>query len=95
MTITLEVTDEMQKEIEEAAARQGQDAVTYLQTILQDRLMAQRIDALRDRQSPQSLEEIEPKSPLPPGSNGLDLIVGQWPGDETDEEIRQALEEIS
>lgn len=31
---------------------------------------------------------------LPPPRNGLAAIVGKWPGDETDEEIAQALKEI-
>ncbi|MFO0847164.1 MAG: hypothetical protein U0871_01205 [Gemmataceae bacterium] len=33
--------------------------------------------------------------PLPPGKTVFDMVEGTWPGDETDEEIRQALEEIS
>lgn len=28
-------------------------------------------------------------------TNGLAALVGQWPGDETDEEIREALEDLS
>jgi hypothetical protein len=33
--------------------------------------------------------------PLPPGKTLADMVVGKWPGDETDEEIRKALEELS
>ena len=33
--------------------------------------------------------------PLPPGKTLEDVIVGQWPGDETDEEIMTALAELS
>lgn len=33
--------------------------------------------------------------PLPPGKTLRDVVVGQWPGDETDEQIRAALEELS
>ena len=29
------------------------------------------------------------------GAKGLAAIVGQWPGDETDEEIQRTLDEIS
>ncbi|HIE00823.1 MAG TPA: DUF433 domain-containing protein [Thiotrichaceae bacterium] len=29
------------------------------------------------------------------GKRGLSAIIGKWPGDETDEEVRQALEELS
>jgi hypothetical protein len=33
--------------------------------------------------------------PLPPGKTLRDVVVGQWPGDETDEQIRAALDELS
>ena len=32
---------------------------------------------------------------LPPGKTLDDMVMGKWPGDETDEEIRAALEELS
>ena len=41
------------------------------------------------------LSELKPLNPAPPGSNWLEQIKGQWPGDETDEEIERALEELS
>lgn len=36
-----------------------------------------------------------PPRPLPPGKTLADVLAGQWPGDETDEEILAALEELS
>ncbi len=36
----------------------------------------------------------EPRE-LPPGKTLEDVIVGQWPGDETDEEISEALRDLS
>ncbi len=36
----------------------------------------------------------EPR-PLPPGKTLEDVVAGTWPGDETDEEIDQALEDLS
>ena len=36
-----------------------------------------------------------PGKPLPPGKTFADMVVGQWPGDETDEEIFVALERLS
>ncbi len=36
-----------------------------------------------------------PAKPLPPGKTLEDMVVGKWPGDETDEQIRLALEELS
>ena len=36
-----------------------------------------------------------PPRPLPPGKTLEDVIVGKWPGDETDEQIQAALDELS
>ena len=36
-----------------------------------------------------------PPTPIPPGKTLDDMVMGQWPGDETDEEIRLALKELS
>lgn len=33
--------------------------------------------------------------PLPPGKTLDDMVRGKWPGDETDEQIQAALEELS
>ncbi len=47
------------------------------------------------RPRPRTLSELRPRTPLPPGASGFDRIFGKWPGDETDEEITVALEEMS
>ena len=39
--------------------------------------------------------QSRPPQPLPAGKTLADVISGQWPGDETDEEIEQALEKLS
>jgi hypothetical protein len=36
-----------------------------------------------------------PPRPLPPGKTLEDVVCGQWPGDETDEEIEEALRKLS
>jgi hypothetical protein len=36
-----------------------------------------------------------PPRSLPPGKTLEDVVVGMWPGDETDEEIYQMLEDLS
>jgi len=33
--------------------------------------------------------------PLPPGMTLADVVVGKWPGDETDEEIEEVLRQMS
>jgi hypothetical protein len=35
------------------------------------------------------------KNPLPPGQTILDVIDGKWPGNETDEEVFEALRKLS
>lgn len=51
--------------------------------------------ALRERPVPQTLDDLKPRLSPPAGSNGMEFLVGQWPGDETDEEIAAALERLS
>jgi len=41
------------------------------------------------------LARSRPARPLPPGKTWIDMVVGQWPGDETDEEIFEALRKLS
>lgn len=36
-----------------------------------------------------------PPRELPPGKTLADMVEGTWPGDETDEQIREALERLS
>ena len=47
--------------------------------------------ALRER----ILHEIPAPMPLPPGKTLEDVVMGQWPGDETDEVVFAALEKLS
>ncbi len=46
---------------------------------------------LKDRRIPKSLDEIKPRRLPPPGKTAMQMIVEQWPGDETDEELQAAL----
>jgi predicted DNA-binding antitoxin AbrB/MazE fold protein len=52
---------------------------------------AEEIEATRAR----LFAEMELPTPLPPGKTLEDVISGKWPGDETDEEVRLALEKLS
>ena len=36
-----------------------------------------------------------PPRPIPEGKTLEDMVMGTWPGDETDEQIREALERLS
>jgi hypothetical protein len=43
----------------------------------------------------QAIREYKPERPLPEGKTIFDVICGKWPGDETDEEIAEALRKLS
>jgi hypothetical protein len=51
----------------------------------------EEIEAARARLFAQS----RPPRPLPEGKTFLDVVCGQWPGDETDEEVYAALAKLS
>lgn len=42
-----------------------------------------------------ALAAYPPRRPLPPGKTFSEVVAGKWPGDETDEQIEAALEELS
>ena len=86
MTIT--ITPEMEQAIREEADRQEK---TPEQTA-----MEALIAGLRNRRIPQSLDELKPRKPLPPGKTLKDVReeLGPWPGDETDEELLAALKTL-
>jgi hypothetical protein len=42
-----------------------------------------------------AIEQYKPECPLPEGKTIFDVVYGQWPGDETDEEVAEALERLS
>jgi len=87
MTITLELTPGMEAALTEAAARQGVTPEGLTEQEKMDALIA----GLKDRPVPQTLAELKPRRLPPPGKTAMDMIVGQWPGDETDAELQAAL----
>ena len=87
MTVTLELTPEMEAALKEEAARQGVTPEELAKQAMMETLIA----GLKDRRIPQSLDELKPRRLPPPGKTVWDMIVGQWPGDETDEELQAAL----
>lgn len=42
-----------------------------------------------------AIQSYAPKRLPPPGVSVFEVIAGKWPGDETDEEIKAALDELS
>lgn len=87
MTITLELTPGMEAALKEEAERRGLTTDELTEQAVMEALIA----GLKDRPIPQSVDEIKPHRLPPPGKTALDMIVGQWPGEETDEELQAAL----
>jgi hypothetical protein len=86
MTITL--PPEAEQALREEADRQNKTP----EQLAMEALLA----GLRNRRIPQSLDELKPRNPLPPGKTLKDVRdeLGPWPGDETDEELLAALKSM-
>lgn len=95
MSIQIDLPPEWEARLREEAARQGKDAGRYVSDLLKRQLVAQELDALQDRKPPQSVDDLQPRIPPPPGKSWLEAVVGEWPGDESDHEVQRILEEIS
>ncbi|MBI3910863.1 MAG: hypothetical protein HY320_08005 [Armatimonadetes bacterium] len=67
----------------------------YVRDLVKRQLLMSELEALKERQPPQSLADLKPRIPPPPGKSWLEGVIGQWPGDESDEEIERALAELS
>ncbi len=87
MTLVLEIPKAEEAAWEEEAAKLG----LMLEELTQQAIMGKMFAGLKHRRIPQSLDEIKPRRLPPPGKTVWDMIAGQWPGDETDEELQAAL----
>ena len=102
MTIQVDLPGHLEARLREEAAEQGQDAAEqgqdaaeYVSELVKRQLVMKELEALKHRKPPQTLADLKPRSPTPPGTTWLEAIRGQWPGDESDEEIERALKEMS
>lgn len=88
MTITL--TPELEEAICKEAARQNKAAEDVA-----NEAMAQGLGLRGGRAAPQSLAEIGPRKPLPPGKTLKEVLdelpEPEWSDDETDEKLLAAL----
>lgn len=91
MTITLELTPGMEAALTEAAARQGVTPEGLTEQEKMDALIA----GLKDRPTPQTLAELKPHRLPPPGKTAMQMVYRQLPAEESDEEVRKALGELS
>lgn len=57
--------------------------------------MTQRTPAQIEKAQNQAIANFQPRRTVPFGKTLSDVVSGQWPGDETDEQIEIALRELS
>jgi hypothetical protein len=57
--------------------------------------MANRSPNEISRAQRRALDAWPPPTTLPPGKTVADVVAGQWPGEETDEQVQDALTELS
>ncbi|MBV9852863.1 MAG: hypothetical protein JO250_24655 [Armatimonadetes bacterium] len=72
--------------------RKGLDSLEQPVAPSAQEAMQEQLAALKDQPVLQSLDELKPRVPPPPGKTAMQMIRGQWPGDETEEELLAAQE---
>jgi hypothetical protein len=95
MTIKIDLPPDAEARLERQALEAGEEPDRFASRILQQQLILWELQALRNQPRPRSIDDLKPRIPTPPGRSWLEEVSGKWPGDETDEEIYRALEELS
>jgi hypothetical protein len=110
-SVTVQLTPETEERLRQQASRRGETLEAYLRHLAEreaggngetpdmlDRGLewltsrgADEVRAARQR----ILGASPPARDLPAGKSLLDVVVGSWPGTETDAAIREALDRIS
>lgn len=88
-TLTV-IENHLEAHTEYAAAADGEDLLAEAVARLVSRTPDEVIEA-RAR----AAQFVRPGKPLPPGQTILDAIGGKWPGDESDEQVAEALRRLS
>ena len=86
--MAIALSPEVEQKIRDEAARQNKTPEQVAQETL--------LEGLRNWRKPESLDELKPREPLPPGKTLKDVLdeLGPWPGNETDEELLAALKSM-
>ena len=94
MTITIELPSDVAGRLNRKAAQDGQDMAEYVQSLVVHAAgvpdvaeMEAQINAVSRQRAPQSLEDVTPRRQPPPGKTAMQMIQGQWPGDEKTEQL--------
>lgn len=109
-TVTVKLQTDTERRLREQATAEGQTLETYLADMAdraadggqQPDTLAEAMRRLTTRTPDEVLADrnavlatARRGRPLPAGKTLFDVVEGTWPGDESDEEIRQALEKLS
>lgn len=93
--VVRDLSDELMAYCQQRAAdieRESGKALDLLPDLSADKPTPEQIaEGLKNWRTPQSLEELKPRVPPPPGMTAMQFIEGQWPGDETEEELLATL----
>ncbi len=89
MNTAFNIATELEERIRQEARQRAIDPQTLFET-----LVFNGLTSLIPCKTPQSLAELKPRVPTPPGRSAIDAIAGQWSGDETEEELLAALKEL-
>ena len=105
MTITIEISPADEARLREAQARQDREALKGMlgelavSILLPASPLDHAVSRLRERTPDERRRDREDLLALAPtprplaiGESALDAVFGKWPGDETDEQIHQALD---
>lgn len=106
-TVTLELPAATVAKLRDRAVAEGVPLDVYLDRVAETppppaeeispglAWLRSRTDADAERTLAELLAIARPPRPLPEGKTLSDVVEGSWPGDETDEQIRAALERLS
>jgi hypothetical protein len=108
MTFTIHVPLEQEAAVRDAHARGDRTRLLHLlrdladQAILEEDPLDRALSEVRAELPREKLRRVaaartllRPGRPFPEGKNLDDLVFGKWPGGETDEEVRVALDRLS
>ena len=65
-----------------------------LLTVAVARMTGRTADQIAEAQD-RAAQFIRPGKPLPPGQTIFDAVAGKWPGNESDEQVDEALRKLS
>jgi predicted transcriptional regulator len=99
MTLTIELSQELARRLEEEAARHGQEPAEYVRAALEEKLAAAgpgreaSLYAGLPRRSPRELVELAQQQGAPVAVRFEDLLGDFWPEDESADEFIATLRE--